>query len=106
MTTYSHDHGWYLPPTGPSWTVADLEAHVDEPHPLAQDPAELSSTAIEDVGNALDKIERDKLVDILRQVPAEWPVSDSELEALGWFLERRANVVATRLRQSVLGDGG
>jgi hypothetical protein len=106
MTTYSHDHGWYLPPTGPSWTAAELEACIDEPHPLAQDTAELSSAAVQDVGDTLDKVERDKLGDILRQVPEEWPVSDSELETLGWFLERRAKDVATRLRQSVLGDEG
>jgi hypothetical protein len=106
MTTYSHDHGWYLPPPGRSWSIADLEAHVDLPHPLGQETAGLSWAAVQDVSSALDKVDRQALAGILRQVPEEWPVSDSELEALGWFLERRAAVVATRLRQSVPGNEG
>ena len=29
---YSHDHGWYLPPTGPTWSSEELLAKVDVPH--------------------------------------------------------------------------
>jgi hypothetical protein len=37
------------------------------------------------------------IIGILRDIPREWPVSDSELEAVGFFLERRAEQVAQRL---------
>jgi hypothetical protein len=50
------------------------------------------------VANALEHVERESLVQVLRSIPASWPVSDEDLEALGWFLERRAPAVASRVR--------
>lgn len=50
---------------------------------------------------ALEKINRDALVNILCGVPASWPVSNDDLEALGWFLEYRAPSVASRIRALV-----
>jgi hypothetical protein len=29
---FSHDHGWYLPPNGPTWDEASLETNVDTAH--------------------------------------------------------------------------
>jgi hypothetical protein len=94
---YSHDHGWYLPENGPDWSEASLLARVDEPHPAAHpstdlDPAELAALAARLRGPL-----RQPLVDLLVTVPASWPVSDADLEALGFFLERRAPAVAARL---------
>ena len=29
---YSHDHGWYLPETGPTWDVDALISKVEQAH--------------------------------------------------------------------------
>jgi hypothetical protein len=94
---YSHDHGWYLPEVGPSWSLDTLVARVDEEH-VAPWPTEgLSPTELDRLAAALRGVSRLELVDLLGRVPASWPVSDDELEAIGWFLERRSAAVARRL---------
>ena len=96
---YSHDHGLYLPPAGSgTFARADLVAAADTAEPLPDSPSGLSSAAISEVAIALESVERASLADILNTVPKSWPVSDDDLEALGWFLEHRAPAVATRLR--------
>jgi hypothetical protein len=96
---YSHDHGLYLPPAGRGlWTRADLIRQVGEPHELPDPPTELCSEAVKRFALALEAVTRSDLAGILSAIPAGWPVSDQELEALGWFLERRAPEVADRLR--------
>lgn len=94
---YSHDHGMYLP-GGPAWDEASLSAHVDAPHPPAYASSGLDPEALADFADRLDTITRDDLVALMSAVPASWPVSDRELEAVGFFLERRASAVAARLR--------
>lgn len=94
---YSHDHGWYLPEVGPTWSPATLAARVDERHvpPWSADglaPAELTRLAA-----ALRSLSRTSIIEVLTAVPASWPVTDDELEAVGWFLERRSLAVAARL---------
>lgn len=106
MMLYSHDHGWYLPPPGPDWTQADMRAAVDVPHILTQRPTGLAQPMVEEVAQELEKVDRDALAEMLRQVPVQWPVRDDELETLGWFLERRAPMVAERLRALVSSQGG
>lgn len=98
MTIYSHDHGWYLPPTGPNWTSQDLIAAADTPNPLSQDSAGVDPGAFATAAEALESIARTDLVDMLTQVPTDWPVTDEELETLGWFLEYRAPIVAERIK--------
>lgn len=95
---YSHDHGWYLPETGPNWSEGALMAHVDLPHPLACSSSDLDQTTLGQLADRLDTLKRSELARMLGGVPASWPASDSELEALGLFLERRAPAVAGRLR--------
>jgi hypothetical protein len=96
---YSHDHGLYFPPTNQGlWTRADLIALVDEPHELPDPPTDLSAEAAKAIALALESVTRSDLAKILRAVPAGWPVTDQDLEALGWFLERRAPEVASRVR--------
>jgi hypothetical protein len=34
---------------------------------------------------------------VLNRVPPSWPVTDADLEGLGWFLESRASAVAGRI---------
>jgi hypothetical protein len=96
---YSHDHGLYLPPVEEGgWSRDALIAVVNEPHQLTDPSAGLSIAAVEEVATALETVQRAELVAVLRSTPASWPVTDDELETLGWFLERRAPSVASRLR--------
>jgi hypothetical protein len=95
---YSHDHGWFLPPEGRSWNVAELEAKVDEPHELPTDGAGLDFLAVAATAGQLEKVTRSDLEGMLEKIPRDWPVSNDELEAVGFFLERRAPAVAERLR--------
>jgi hypothetical protein len=95
---YSHDHGHYLP-GGPNWSEDTLTAHVDEQHVLNSPKPGLDPAAINEFAGQLENINREKLLPILRSVPTVWAVTDTELEAVGFFLERRAPAVAERLRQ-------
>lgn len=95
--TYSHDHGWYLPEEGADWSRSALLAHVDEEHFPSWDPADLAQDEIKRVAEALRSVTRSALRDILQGVPASWSVTNAELEAVGFFMERRAPAAAKRL---------
>lgn len=101
--TYSHDHGWYLPETGPTWSSDTLRARVDEAHRPAWSAGGLDETAVAGVCTELRSLTKDAIRDALREIPASWPVDDEELEYAGWFLESRAGQVADRLES--LGGG-
>ena len=96
---YSHDHGFYFPPSGWRWDVDALRARVDDAHILGQAADGLTSRDLWAVADELDKVDKAALTTILRQVPSVWPVTDAELEVLGWFLKSRAGAVAGRLRE-------
>lgn len=99
---YSHDHGLYLPPTDTgTWTKNDLMTHVDAEWPLPDPADDLLPAAVEEIADALESVGRSSLRAVMDSVPAHWPVSDSDLEALGYFLEYRAPAVADRLRALV-----
>ena len=95
---FSHDHGFFFPPSGWGWDVDNLRARVDEPRRLNQPSDGLSQHDLWAVADEIDKLDRAALVAVLRRVPRQWPVTDGQLETLGWFLERRAGAVASRLR--------
>jgi hypothetical protein len=101
MQLFSYDHGLYFPSdTGPkSWTREMLLYHSDDPRLLPDSPVDLSKEACESYANALDAVTRDSIANVLQSVPLSWPVSDEDLNALGWFLEHRAPRVATRIRE-------
>jgi hypothetical protein len=101
---YSHDHGWYLPETGPDWSEATLMARVDAAHPLGSSSSDLDQAALRQLADRLESVTREELAAMLQGVPVSWSASDAELEALGFFLERRAPAVAGRLRDMM--DGG
>ncbi|MEV7014048.1 HipA family kinase [Streptosporangium sp. NPDC051022] len=101
---YSHDHGLYFPTNDGSWERKRLIQCVDEPNELDEAPHGLNREAVREVAAALEKVDRDALVQILRGVPTSWPVSDDDLEALGWFLEYRAPAVAGRVRALTGGE--
>jgi len=94
---FSHDHGWYLPDVGPTWDRASLEAAVDLPHELSGDRVGLDVVEVARLSQRLRTLTRQELIDTLSMIPASWPVPDTDLEALGWFLERRSALVAERL---------
>jgi len=96
---YSHDHGWYLPPGGGNWTADTVVQMVDQPHELGDSGQGLDMGAVDVIVARLEAVTRDELVTCLAEIPQEWPVTDTELEAVGYFLERRAPQVAQRLRQ-------
>ncbi len=95
---YSHDHGWYFPPTGADWNEVELAAGVDVAHPLPGDIGGLDRSEIDEVAERLETINRESLATMLNEVPLAWHVSNSELETLGWFVGCRAAAVAARLR--------
>ena len=53
--------------------------------------------SLSQLSDRLRQLRADDLVDALRTIPSGWPVTDEELEAVGWFLQCRAVPVADRL---------
>jgi len=98
---FSHDHGWYLPEVGPTWNEQALIRYVDEPHELNAPTARLDRSEMSRLAGRLRHLTRAELCDALSDLPTEWPVTDSELECVGWFLEARTNPVAERLEASI-----
>ncbi len=103
---HSHDHGAYLPPEGPSWETQALLDAVELAHELDEDSDDGITTAhVEPVVAALRSVSRAQIRDALAKVPSTWPVSDEELECVGFFLERRAKPAAERLLHRFGGAG-
>lgn len=96
---FSHDHGLYFPPDGRGgWTRQDLVNHADQAHELPDPRSGLAAEEAKKVALVLEQVTRADLTEMLSSIPASWPVSDDDLEALGWFLEHRAAAVAARVR--------
>lgn len=95
---YSHDHGHFFP-GGPNWTVDLLTQSVDVPMPLPRPATDLDVSTLHTLADRLDQIPRSGLQEVLGNIPRAWPISDEELETMGYFLEYRAAGVAVRLRQ-------
>lgn len=95
---YSHDHGWYLPPGGADWTIDQLRATADQAKAIVGSAAGLDKAHLEQLAQNLQNVTRESLRKILIEIPVSWPVLDNELECLGWYLEHRAPMVASRLR--------
>lgn len=96
---YSHDHGWYLPGPLGTWSIRTLVESVDLPHAAGWPPAGLDRSEVQTYAQRLRDLAHDCLVAALSGIPDDWPVSSTELERVGWFLERRAPHVAARLEQ-------
>ncbi|MCY3968274.1 MAG: hypothetical protein OXE04_01770 [bacterium] len=94
---YSHDHGWYLPENGAEWSVDGLKTHVGQPHVLGCLQSDVDAAEAGSFATRLQHLQPQTIADTLRRIPASWPVSDAELERVGWFLECRAPEVAARL---------
>jgi HipA-like kinase len=98
--TLSHDHGHYFP-AGPSWTVRALRENVDGTHLPNWNRSNLDKDTIAGVADKLEKLRTEELAEVLRCIPMSWPIGDTELEALGFFLDQRRASVAQRLRQLI-----
>jgi len=94
---FSHDHGYFLPDTGPTWSIATLEGNVDVPHVKVCPLDGLDQQEVARVAESLRTLPQSRLIESLSLIPESWPVSDEELEAVGWFLQRRAPAVSARL---------
>jgi hypothetical protein len=101
---YSHDHGWYFPPSGPDWNEAELTTNVTIAVQVTDSPVGLDTPEVERLADLLSSPCRDQLAAILNDVPVSMPVTNTELECLGWFLEERAPQVARRLRTLLGGN--
>lgn len=96
---YSHDHGFYL--TGPDWTEASHTAGRDVPYALSIPPDQLDQAEMTRLADALDALTRQDIEGELSKLPGNWPVTDSELDAVAEFVDYRRGPVAARLRTVV-----
>jgi len=100
---YSHDHGFYFPPEGVNWSIADLQSNVGVAREFSESYAGLRRQHVEEVAQALEGVTRAALADALAAIPTSWPASDEELECIGYFLEHRALDSAARMRTHLEG---
>lgn len=94
---YSHDHGLYLGSNG-RIDVAVLEAHGASCPLPGWASTGLSTATIDEMATRLEELTSEELVGILNLVPLSWPVTDEQLEAVGWFLFERSTPATQRLR--------
>jgi hypothetical protein len=95
---YSHDHGHYFP-GGPAWTAQELEKRVDDPNTFHYQGRGFTRQILTEIADKFDAISHAQIVSVLKAIPSSWPVTDQELESVGFFLERRARSVGFRLRE-------
>lgn len=98
---FSHDHGWYLPPPGPVWNCDEILRTVDTANEFPDEGGGLDAITVSETADKLERVTGKDLVDKLSEIPSDWPVTDEELECVGFFLERRAPHVADRLRARI-----
>lgn len=94
---YSHDHGWFLPPTGREWTESELVAQLARPDEFADEGDGIDREHVARMVDRLKTLRRDEISTALVPIPTSWPVTDEQLETVGYFLEARAAGVAARL---------
>lgn len=100
---YSHDHGWYLPPEGPGWDSANLEQAVDDTHEFPDPGTGFNLFNGQEAATNFANVSREGLIKVLASIPSSWPVTNEELESVGYFLERRAPQVAERIQRRLGG---
>jgi hypothetical protein len=95
---FSHDHGWYLPPPGPHWTVESLRAVGTGPCQLNVPGAGLDPAELRRLAEPLEALSVEELNAALSNIPTEWPVTDEDLAGVVEFAYARRTGVAARLR--------
>lgn len=93
---YSHDHGYFL--TGPDWTIDSLAELRDEPVPVTLGTEQLDPDELERLAGSLEALPTEAIEAAVSAIPASWPVTNAELEAVVEFADVRKSAVAGRLR--------
>ncbi len=78
-----------------------MERVVDQPRESSDGYANIDLLTMSEIATRLDAVTRIHLLGALEQIPGSWPVTDEELEAVGYFLERRSPQVAARIRNRI-----
>jgi hypothetical protein len=94
---FSHDHGHYFP-GGPAWTATSLKDALDNPIQIATPSSGLDGGELRRLADALAALSTEEIEACAAKVPAAWPVTDEELDALTAHLVHRREPVAERLR--------
>ncbi len=97
---YSHDHGSYFP-NGPAWSTESLARHAARAVRLPFPPHGLDPREVARLVDRLGEVREDELLAVGSALPASWPVTDRELEALVDFLLHRREATAERLRAMI-----
>ncbi len=94
---YSHDHGHYFP-NGPSWSADKLERHISDVNPFPGSTDGIPKETWTEVAEHVAAVTKGQILDVLSQIPTSWPVTDAELETMGFFLASRAISTSDRLK--------
>ena len=94
---HSHDHGHYFP-NGPAWSAESLSQAAASVCALGVPATGLDTAEVNRVADRLAAVTEQEVVHCVSNVPAEWPVTDDELEAVVDFVYGRRQSVAERLR--------
>jgi hypothetical protein len=95
---WTFDHGLWIG-GGFDWDANSIARTVDTPWSWPLPVIGMNPTAFHQVADTLEGVSVSQIVDVIRVVPLEWGIPDSDLEAVGWMLYRRREPVAMRLRQ-------
>ncbi|MBA8920409.1 hypothetical protein [Nesterenkonia jeotgali] len=100
---WSFDHSLWLTRGEGDWNeelLTRLDSREWQPYVT---PAGLDPSALMQYAERLRRIEPAELIQVMNSVPVEWGTTDSDLEALAWFIYRRSSEVADRLEK--MSDG-
>ena len=85
-----------MPPKEPNWETASIEAQIDVAHELGARGDGITPAIARGVAEPLRSVGRSQLIDLPSRIRSAWPITDDELECVGFFLERRAIPAADR----------
>jgi hypothetical protein len=94
---YSHDHGHFLP-GAPNWSAGTLAQSAELPHELSADGDGLDDNELERLAVRLESLTMGEIAEVVRKIPAAWPVTDEDLEIAAAFFDFRREPAAERLR--------
>jgi hypothetical protein len=94
---WSFDHGLWLGGDG-YWTRASLERSCDLAWPWEESLGGLDRRVFRNFADRISALSAQEVLSAIGEVPVEWGVPDSELEALAWFLYYRRTAAAERLQ--------
>ncbi|MBS1905483.1 MAG: hypothetical protein JST33_02715 [Actinobacteria bacterium] len=103
---WSYDHGlWFTTGEG-DWEESVLRRLVTTDGTFPHIPTGLDRRRLLDVADAILGLTPEALLSVMSAVPVEWGTDDRSLEAMAWFLFRRREPVAQRLRRHAEAPSG